>query len=151
MRKMIILGLVALFVVASQVPSQAAARRTGRALSGSRSGVFSRLMEIERGQECVAVRSLVLSESDEPGRVAGSAKRGSFDSRFCVDGRGFPGDSWLHECESFPAVSCVGSCGPTHHGGTPGIAHSETDQKNSASDGQSTGDARLFKGNRDRR
>ena len=50
MRKIFILGLVALFVVASQVPSQAAGRRTGRVLSGSRSGAFSRLMEIERAK-----------------------------------------------------------------------------------------------------
>ncbi len=51
MRQMIILGLVALFVVASQVPSQAAGRlRTGRVQSGNRSGAFSRLMEIERAK-----------------------------------------------------------------------------------------------------
>ncbi len=51
MRKAIILGLVALFVVASQVPSQAAGRlRSGRLLNGNRQGVFSRLMEIERAK-----------------------------------------------------------------------------------------------------
>ena len=50
MRQMIILGLVALFVVASQVPSQAAGRRTGRVLSGNRSGVLGRLMEVERAK-----------------------------------------------------------------------------------------------------
>ncbi len=50
MRKLIILGLVALFVVASQAPSQAAGRlRGGRLTSGNRS-MFSRLMEIERAK-----------------------------------------------------------------------------------------------------
>ena len=51
MRKLIVLGLVALFVVASQAPSQAAGRlRGGRLTSGSRTNVFSRLMEIERAK-----------------------------------------------------------------------------------------------------
>lgn len=48
MRKMILLGLVALFVVASQVPAQAA-RRSGRVV-GNRQGGFGRLMEIERAK-----------------------------------------------------------------------------------------------------
>ncbi len=50
MRKLIVLGLVALFVVASQAPSQAAGRRGGRLLNGNRQGMFSRLMEIERAK-----------------------------------------------------------------------------------------------------
>ena len=51
MRKVIILGLAALFVVASYVPSEAAGRvRSGRLFSGNRPGVFSRLMEIERAK-----------------------------------------------------------------------------------------------------
>ena len=52
MRKTIILGLAAaLFVVASQAPSQAAGRvRSGRAFNGNGGGVFSRLMEIERAK-----------------------------------------------------------------------------------------------------
>ncbi len=51
MRKAIILGLAVLFVVASQVPSQAAGRtRSGRPVSGNRTGVFAKLMEIERAK-----------------------------------------------------------------------------------------------------
>ena len=49
MRKAIILGLVALFVLACQVPSEAAGRmRSGRMLNGNRPNMLSRLMEIER-------------------------------------------------------------------------------------------------------
>lgn len=51
MSKWIILGLAALLVVASQVPSQAAGRtRSGRLLNGNRPGVFAKLMEIERAK-----------------------------------------------------------------------------------------------------
>jgi len=51
MRKVIILGLVALFVVASQVPSEAAGRiRSGRLLSGNRPSLFARIMELERAK-----------------------------------------------------------------------------------------------------
>jgi hypothetical protein len=51
MRKFIVLGLVALFVVASQVPTQAAGRmRSGRISSGNRQGVFARMMELERAK-----------------------------------------------------------------------------------------------------
>ena len=51
MRKMIVLGLVALFVVASQVPTEAAGRmRSGRMSSGNRQGFFARLMELERAK-----------------------------------------------------------------------------------------------------
>ncbi len=49
MRKMIILGLVALFVATSQVPAQAG-RRNGRGSNGNRQGVFARLMELERAK-----------------------------------------------------------------------------------------------------
>lgn len=49
MRKLIVLGLTALFVVASQVPSEAAGRqRSGRLLGNNRPNVLARLMEIER-------------------------------------------------------------------------------------------------------
>ena len=51
MRKMIILGLVAMFVAASQVPAQAARRSGGLFNSNSnRQGLFARLMEIERAK-----------------------------------------------------------------------------------------------------
>ena len=51
MRKAIILGLAVLFVVASQVPSQAAGRmRSGRLINGNRPNMLSRLMEIERAK-----------------------------------------------------------------------------------------------------
>ena len=51
MRKAIILGLVALFVLACQVPSEAAGRmRSGRMLNGNRPNMLSRLMEIERAK-----------------------------------------------------------------------------------------------------
>lgn len=49
MRKMIILGLVAMFVAASQVPAQAA-RRSGGLFNSNRQGLFARLMEIERAK-----------------------------------------------------------------------------------------------------
>ena len=50
MRKLIVLGLVALFVVASQAPSQAAGRQRGGRMYGNRQGMFSRLMDIERAK-----------------------------------------------------------------------------------------------------
>jgi len=51
MRKVIILGLVALFVVACQVPSEAAGRiRSGRLLNGNRPSVSTRIMELERAK-----------------------------------------------------------------------------------------------------
>lgn len=51
MRKLIVLGLVALFVVASQTPASAAGRMRGaRMTGGNRQGMFSRLMEIERAK-----------------------------------------------------------------------------------------------------
>lgn len=48
MRKMIILGLVAMFVAASQVPAQAAPRRSSGLFNGK--GPFARLMELERAK-----------------------------------------------------------------------------------------------------
>ena len=50
MRKAIILGLAALFFVASQAPSEAAGRvfRGGRLMSGNRPNIFARVMEFER-------------------------------------------------------------------------------------------------------
>lgn len=51
MRKLIVVGLVALFVVACQVPSEAAGRmRSGRLFNSSRPTVFSRIMELERAK-----------------------------------------------------------------------------------------------------
>jgi hypothetical protein len=50
MRKMIILGLVAMFVAASQVPAQAAPRRSGGLFGNNRVGLFARLMELERAK-----------------------------------------------------------------------------------------------------
>ena len=50
MRKMIILGLAALFVAASQVPSEAGGRRSARMLNGNRSNLFSRIAEFERAK-----------------------------------------------------------------------------------------------------
>ncbi len=48
MRKLIVFGLVALFVVASQIPAQAAGRTRSGRVTGNRQGVFGKLMEMER-------------------------------------------------------------------------------------------------------
>lgn len=50
MRKAIILGLAALFLAASQAPSEAAGRvfRGGRLVNGNRPNIFARVMEFER-------------------------------------------------------------------------------------------------------
>lgn len=48
MRKAIILGLAALFFVASQAPSQAAGRMRSGLFNGNRPNLFARIMEFER-------------------------------------------------------------------------------------------------------
>lgn len=48
MRKAIILGLAALFFVASQTPSQAAGRLRTGLFNGGRPGILARVMEFER-------------------------------------------------------------------------------------------------------
>lgn len=51
MRKAIVFGLAVLFVVASQVPSQAAGRvRGARVFNGGRPGILARIAEFERAK-----------------------------------------------------------------------------------------------------